>query len=85
MMVVTLNPDTNQIEFIAWATQNDYAPIVIPPCPRRPRAWQINQFNQHRVLAKGMWYHLAGADDHGHMEDVLRHLPGVFTWGVGVE
>ena len=36
-VVVPSGRDTNQVEFIAWATQNDYAPIVIPPCPRRCR------------------------------------------------
>lgn len=80
--VIPKGRDENQVEFLAWAAQNAYAPIVIPPDQRKPRAWQMNQFHQHRVLMKGMWYHMTGD-----VPGVLTYadLPGVHTWGVGVE
>ena len=73
-------PLEDQVEFIFWAQQQDYSPIIIPP-DRRPRSWQIGQFFQHRVFHENSWFHLAGADD---TDVTLESFPGLFTWGVEV-
>lgn len=67
--------DNEELDFLVWAHEKGYMPIVIPP-DRRPRTWQIGQMFQHGAIGSG-WYHLAGGD-----QDLdVSEFPGIWTFG----
>jgi hypothetical protein len=70
--------EVEELDFLAWAHTQNYAPIVIPP-DRRPRSWQLNQMFQHGALGSG-WYHLAGGD----RDFDVSKLPGTWTYGEAI-
>ena len=71
-----------QVEFLFWAAQQGYRPIVILPDRKYPCDWQLNQFCSHFALAPHAWYHLAGGYDYTF--DPTKY-PGTWSWGVSLD
>jgi hypothetical protein len=69
--------DAERLEFIFWASQQSYRPIVFLP---HPRGWAyiLNQYSQHRVLDNRSWYHLLGGVERGLDTTSFK---GAFSWG----
>lgn len=66
-----------QIDYLFWAVENAYLPIVILPDPKLQFQRLLYLYHNHRGLSVKGWYHL-----HGRVETSFDPslFPGAYSW-----
>ena len=77
-VVISGRSGSERLDFLVWAQQQGYAPLVLLPHGKQKRMRQINQYNMQGYIDDNTWVHLAGR-----IEPVLdtSYFKGVFTVG----
>lgn len=77
-VVVSGKSDSERLDFMVWAQEQGYAPIVLLPHARKSRSRQLNDYYQQGYINKETWVHLAGRID---PQFDCSYFTGIYTLG----